>query len=238
VDRSLIVHPSRQRPSDAPVVRMNRWVLEDSAEAEQFRVLCARLRRLTGEEGRRPGVVVAVTSAMEGEGKTLSSVNLAASLARDFLKRVLLLEADLRRPTLSRRQPSLPGLVECAKGEVPFDEAIFPTDIPNLSTLMSGQTEGERSTHFLGAPPLRQALLRLRERFDYIVVDCPPMVPAADMGLVAEWADHLLLVIKAGVTDRSMVARALDMGYRDRVLGVILNGVTKFGDGGRGYYSY
>jgi protein-tyrosine kinase len=220
------------------MVRLERWLVTDRVASEQYRVLCARLRQLIGEGNRRPGVVIAVTSATEGEGKTLSSINLAAALARDFLKQVLLLEADLWRPTLSRRQPSLPGVVDCAKGDVPFEQAIVSCDVPNLHVLVGGLAEGDPSTHFLGAPLLRQGLVRLRERYDYIVVDCPPLLPTADMGLVTEWADHLLLVIRAGVTNRALVSRALDMGFRDRVLGVILNGVSTFADGYSSYSSY
>jgi len=234
MDRSLILHPQARR-SERPEVRLGRWLLHNPAETEQFRVLCTRLRRVTGSDGRGPARVVAVTSAVEGEGKTLSSVNLAAALARDFLHRVLLIEADLRRPTLSRRQPSLAGLVECAKGEVSFEDALCVTDVPNLLTLVAGRTEGERSTHFLGSAVFRQQLLRMRERFDHIVVDCPPLLPAADMGLVAEWVDHLLLVIRADATDRMQVVRALEGGVKERVVGVILNGVSRFGEGYPGY---
>lgn len=234
MDRSLIVHPQARR-ADRPEVRLGRWLLTNPVETEQFRVLCTRLRRITGEGGRGPARVVAVTSALEGEGKTLSSVNLAAALARDFLHRVLLIEADLRRPTLSRRQPSLVGLVECAKGEISFDDALCATDVPNLMTLVAGRTEGERSTHFLGSSVFRQQLVRMRERFDHIVVDCPPLLPAADMGLVVEWIDHLLLVIRADATDRQQVMRSLEGGVKERVVGVILNGVSKFGEGYPGY---
>jgi capsular exopolysaccharide synthesis family protein len=235
VDRSLIIHPKSRQVAERPEVRLSRWLLQDPAETEQFRVLCARMRRITGEGNRPPARVVAVTSATEGEGKTLSSVNLAATLARDFLHRVLLIEADLRRPTLSRRQPSLLGLVECAKGSISVEDALCTTEVPNLMTLVAGRTEGERSTHFLGSAAFRQQLVKMRERFDHIVVDCPPLLPAADMGLVVEWVDHLLLVIRADVTDRSLVLRALEGGFRERVAGVILNGVSKFGEGYRGY---
>jgi capsular exopolysaccharide synthesis family protein len=234
MDRSLIVHP-QARGAEPPQVRLGRWLLNQPAETEQFRVLCSRLRRVTGDGNLGPARVVAVTSAVEGEGKTLSSVNLAATLARDFLHRVLLIEADLRRPTLSRRQPSLMGLVECAKGIITVEDALCTADVPNLSVLVAGRTEEERSTHFLSSATFRQQLVRMRERFDHIIVDCPPLLPAADMGLVAEWVDHLLLVIRADVTDRLKVTRALEGGFRERVAGVILNGVSKFGDGYPGY---
>jgi capsular exopolysaccharide synthesis family protein len=234
VDRSLILHP-QSRGAQRPEVRLGRWLLTQPAETEQFRVLCARLRRVIGDGNRGPARVVAVTSAVEGEGKTLTSVNLAAALARDFLHRVLLIEADLRRPTLSRRQPSLMGLVECAKGALTVEDALCTTDVPNLVTLVAGRTQDERSTHFLSSAAFRQQLVRMRERFDHIIVDCPPLLPAADMGLVAEWVDHLLLVIRADATDRLLVTRALEGGFRERVAGVILNGVSKFGDGYQGY---
>lgn len=235
MDRSLIVHPNSRRPADAPTVRLGRWMLDNPSETEQVRVLCTRLRRLTGGDGYAPARVVAITSAVEGEGKTVSSVNLAAALARDFLHRVLLVEADLRRPAMSRRQPSLMGLCECATGEVSFEDAICATDVAGLSVLVAGRSAGDRSTHYLGSALFRQQLVRMRERYDYIVVDCPPMLVTADMGLIVEWVDHLLFVIRAGVTDRSLVARALDGGYRDRIAGVILNGVSEMGEGYRGY---
>jgi capsular exopolysaccharide synthesis family protein len=234
MDRSLIVHP-QSRGATRPEVRLGRWLLTNPSDTEQFRVLCTRLRRVTGDAGRGPARVVAVTSALEGEGKTLSAVNLAAALARDFLHRVLLIEADLRRPTLSRRQPSLMGFVECAKGQLSVEDALCTTDVPNLLTLVAGRTESERSTHFLGSAVFRQQLVRVRERFDHIVVDCPPLLPSADMGLVVEWVDHLLLVIRADATDRSQVRHALEGGIRERVAGVILNGVSTFGEGYPGY---
>ncbi|MBI5136394.1 MAG: CpsD/CapB family tyrosine-protein kinase [Nitrospirae bacterium] len=223
MDRNLIIHPKVQQAWDEDKVTLERWqVPRYSAAEEQFRVLATRLRTMLGQPGA-PGRVVALTSALPGEGKTLNCVNLATVLARDFEYRALLLEADLKRPAIGRGNRHIPGLIEYVSGEVPLKGVIRGTAIEGLSVLTAGRAENPLSTQVLGSALLQRTMLRLRESFDFVVVDCPPMLAASDLGLVAEWTDHFLLVVKAGTTDRSVVKSSMECLPKGKFLGAVLS---------------
>jgi len=227
VDRSLIVHPKYRADGD-PEIRLARWLVPQRGGAEeQFRVLATRIRRpKAGNVG--PGRVIAVTSALAGEGKTLNSINLAASLARDFHHKVLLLEADFKHPMLGKVYRGRPGLGEAVAVGAPMEDCLYGTDVTGLSVLLTGGDDARRSTQFLGSPTLHRIMLRLRERFDFVIVDGPPLLPVADMGLIVEWCDHVLLVVRAGQTDRSIVKQAIEGLDRNKLLGAVLNASTGF----------
>ena len=237
MDRNLIVHPKIQQRWDEEGIAIDRWqVPRYSGAEEQYRVLATRLRGLAGQLGA-PGRVLALTSALPGEGKTCSSVNLSVVLARDFNYRVLLLEGDLKRPSIARGNRQVPGLVEYVNGEVPLKGAIRDTEMEGLSVLSAGRTDDCQSTQILGSALLQRTMLRLRESFDFVVVDCPPMMAAADLGLVSEWVDHFLLVVRAGTTDRSIVKDAMASLPREKFVGAVLSNARETG-GQFGYGTY
>jgi capsular exopolysaccharide synthesis family protein len=227
VDRSLIIHPRARTGPEATLVRLERWLMPRHSPAEeQYRVLCTRVRPPSAAPQDDRYRMIALTSAVAGEGKTASSVNLAMVLARDFKKKVLLLECDLKRPSLARAHYHLPGLVELTEGVAAIEDVVCPTETAGLKVTVAGRCEGRQSTHTLSAPEFHRALAMFRERFDYVVVDCPPLLPTADMGLISEWVDHILVVIQAGETDRSAVKTAVDGLDPDKLLGVLLNHAT------------
>jgi capsular exopolysaccharide synthesis family protein len=226
-DRSLIVHPKYRADGD-PEIRLDRWLMPPRGGAEeQFRVLATRIRR-PREGNVGPGRVIAVTSALSGEGKTVNSINLAVSLARDFHHSVLLVEADFKHPMLGKVYRSRPGLGEAVAVGAPVEDCLYGTEITGLNVLLTGGDGASRSTQFLGSPTLHRIMLRLRERYDFVIVDGPPLLPVADMGLIVEWCDHVLLVVRAGQTDRSIVKQAIERLDRKKLLGVVLNAATGF----------
>jgi len=223
MDRNLIIHPKAQQSWDDDGITLSRWqVPRYSVAEEQYRVLATRLRGLAGKAGA-PGRVLAMTSAVPSEGKTCSSVNLSVVLARDYQYRVLLLEGDLKRPSIARGNRHIPGLVEYVNGEVPLKGVIRNSDVEGLSVLSAGRTDERLSSQILGSALLQRTMLRLRESFDFVIVDCPPMLAASDMGLVAEWVDHFLLVVRAGTTDRSVVKDAMATLPREKFIGAVLS---------------
>ena len=233
MSRNLILHPEFSGRSGNGI-RLDRWLVpRHSAAEEQYRVLATRLRHLAGDPGS-PGRVLGVTSAVAAEGKTTASLNLAVTLARDFQYRVLFLEADLKRPSISRGNRHIPGLVEFVSGEVPLEDCVCPSGIEGLSVFVAGRAEGAQSVHVLGSPLLHRSLVRLRERYDFVIVDCPPLMSASDMGLISEWSDHFLLVVRAGTTDRSLVLSAVEGIGKERFVGVVLGDASEF----TGRYSY
>jgi polysaccharide biosynthesis transport protein len=192
-----------------------------SMAAEQYRVAAARLQLLNTDA--RP-MVVAVTSAIKGEGKTTTVVNLGYTLARDFGKRVLLLDCDFVFPELKHfsETPTKYGLVDCFRGDIPVEEAMtsFP-DIP--CWIMPAGECGPGSTELLKTGPLDRVLSQLREKFDYILLNAPPILPVATMNVLERHSDLLLLVVRANLTSQQVVKRALGSLRASNPIHVILN---------------
>jgi polysaccharide biosynthesis transport protein len=195
--------------------------------AESFRTTLASLMRESVEPKAQ---VIQVTSPGPGEGKTMVASNLAIALAETG-RRVLVLDADFRRPSAHRVLgiPNGHGLVDLITEEVPIGE--YPKDrlgtrtsIPNLSVLPNG-TRLDNITKALYSTRLRQLLQRLRREFDTILVDTPPILGVADARVISQMADGVVLVLRSGLTDKDRALEALDQLRADGtiVLGTVLN---------------
>ena len=192
-----------------------------SMAAEQYRVAAARVQLLNTNASSR---VVAVTSATKGEGKTTTVINLGFTLARDFGKRVLLLDCDFVFPELQHfsETPAKYGLVDCFRDNIPVEEAMTSfTDIP--CWIMPAGEFGHGSTELLKTGPLERVLSQLREKFDYILINAPPILPVATMNVLERHTDLLLLVVRANMTSQQVVKRALDSLRASNPIHVILN---------------
>ena len=153
---------------------------------------------------------MAVTSAIKGEGKTTTVINLGYTLARDFGKRVLLLDCDFVCPELKHfsETPIKYGLADCCRGDIPVEEAMTSfTDIP--CWIMPAGRIGPGSTELLKTGPLERVLAQLREKFDYILLNAPPILPVATMNVLERHTDLLLLVVRANLTSQQVVKRAV-----------------------------
>lgn len=150
-------------------------------------------------------IVILVTSAMPGEGKSLTSSQLAKSLARSG-NRVTLVDADLRRPTqnsiFGTDEPI--GLSDVLAGAIELEQAICATDIQNLTILYSGQPD-RYPTELLSSPMLLRTLDALRRRSDYVILDAPASAVVADALILAPHADCILHVVGAGTVDQSVI---------------------------------
>ena len=208
-----------------------------SEEEERFRVLGTRVRHLTGSDAPSARVI-GVTSSLPGEGKSYCCINLAATLARDFQLKVLLIEADLRLPSITDVPPGAVGLTTALEQKRPLCEVALLTDIDRLHVIVAGAPVGDAAARYLGGPTLQRELLKLREMYDFIVVDCPPILPVADVELISDWLDHLLMIIRAGETEQSVVQNALAEVGPAKLLGVVLNGSEEVGDGYGYRYRY
>ena len=209
---------------------------------EAFRNLRTSLIWSDGGEALK---TLVVTSATPGEGKTLTAANLAVTLAYDGL-RVLLVDCDIRRPRVHGmfRVPRAPGLMEMltttAKPGASPPQAIRETPIAGLFVLTCGALPSN-AANLLSGTRMRMLLQELREQFDMIVLDTPPVLATADAGIVASLTDGVLLVVRAGATDRNAAQRACQHlgNVGARVIGTVLNDpggqVAKEGDY---YYPY
>lgn len=193
------------------------------AMVEQFRRLAATLHHEQMARGIRS---VMVTSAIPGDGKTLTAVNLAIVLAESYRYNVLLVDADLRRP-------SIPTVVELGQGaglsealKAPTDQKLALVALSSRLTLLPAGRPIPNSIEALTSPRMRQILDEATARFDWVVLDAPPVGVTADARLLAELTDGTLFVVRAGKTQYPDVRNGIEAIGRDRILGVVLNGVT------------
>jgi capsular exopolysaccharide synthesis family protein len=194
-----------------------------SSAAEQYRSLYYRLERM---RELRPMKVIAFTSAMPGEGKTVSAVNLALAAARaNPDRRILLIDADLRRSNVGTVLgiKSKPGLSELLAGEVEVRDVVRRFASTRLAILPAGGVP-EEPTQVLASSRMKQLLKAVRDNFDEIYVDLPPTLPFADAGILAHQADGVLMVIRANVTPVKAVNQAVEQLGGAPVLGCVLNG--------------
>jgi len=191
-----------------------------SALGEELRLLRARVRSL-GQD--RPVKCVAMISAGPGEGKSTLSLGLAATMAQEPNRRVLLVEADLRKPTLEAYLglPRISGLSEWLGGE---SSSLGVRRVgPRGFFLLSAGCVPLEQPELLGSERMEGVLAAARETFDFIILDCPPLVPVADSILLQEMVDGFLCVVRARHTPRDALKRALANVKPDHVLGFILN---------------
>lgn len=204
------------------------------ARAEAFRRLRTNLEYVDVDN---PPHVIAVTSAVPGEGKTTTALNVAASLAEAGQK-VVLLEADLRRPTVAGRLGVLPDIgVTTALTRHASALSVVQTAGRGLFVLTSGEIPPNPS-ELLSTERAQRIIHELRSEFDYVVVDCPPVVPVADAAQLSKLVEATLLVVRAGQTTKGQYELALAALERvgTKPAGVILNGERATGS--RQYYTY
>lgn len=183
--------------------------------------------------------VMAVTSSIPDEGKTVVSVQLAAQFA-SLGKRVLLVDCDLRKPKIKRMlgvKGSVTGLSECLSSQADF--SIYSTNVEHLYVLLSGKIP-PNSSELLSNGKLEKMLKVLKERFDYIIIDTPPAVGAVDIQIVGSMVDGVLLVIRSSYVKMSVVRNVVKQFERNniRIIGAILNGVKKTDKDYYYYYYY
>jgi succinoglycan biosynthesis transport protein ExoP len=206
------------RPGRMPILE----ALKDpsSVVGEELRLLRSRVTDLCRQ---RKISCLAMTSALPGEGKSTLSVGLAAALARQPGKRILLIEGDLRRPSLATMLGLSPatGLSEWLHGQIDHVPVRF-VDPGGFRLLVAGQTPLERP-EILGSPRMDALLRAARGLFDYVVLDAMPLVPVADSTLLKDLVDGFLLVVRYRLTPKNAIREGLAKLDPDNVLGLVMN---------------
>lgn len=223
----------RKFTDDPHLVILNR---PGSPIAERYRRLRLKLDQ-PGPDGASRQIIL-VTSAVPEEGKTTTTVNLALAFAEDRDRTTLLIDADLRRPSVSRYlvPPSKLGLADVLSGDVSLDHALLEIKTAHLSILPAG-TPTSNPLQLLQSDYLGGVFAELRRRFDRIVIDTPPTVPFTDAAVLSAIADGSVLVIRAGKTTGTLINRARASLAHSTLLGVVLNDVA-FTPVDRYYYQY
>jgi receptor protein-tyrosine kinase len=207
-----------------------------SAHCEQYRSVRARL--LTMNAQRTPQVI-AVTSSIPEEGKSVSTINLSLVMAEGGEHRILIVDADFRRTSIARMLgvPSEPGFAEVLRGDVSLADALQPTPYPNLKVLAAGHVKDKAYGDLLGGPSTAAALEQFREAFDYTFTDTPPITTVSDVCLLAPHCNGAIMVIEMRRTPEPTVQQAVRtlQANNVKVLGCLL---SRYRDRGTGYYEH
>jgi capsular exopolysaccharide synthesis family protein len=224
--------------SSKEAVELVTQVRPQSQMAESYRAL--RTSLLLSNLGAPPKVIM-VTSALPQEGKTTTSINTAVVLAQKGV-RVLLIDADLRRPSIHKTLGMGPhsGLSNVLTGSTTLEQAISDTSIlPNLFVLPAG-TPPPNPAELLASSNMRDVLNQLRGQYDHIVIDTPPSLSVTDAVVLSPRADAVILVIRSGQTTKQALRRSRDvlMQVNAKVVGVLLNAVDLSSPDYYYYYEY
>jgi len=206
--------------------------------AEEYRKLKSALVKMTeGEEFRN---VVMVTSSVPNEGKSLTALNLAISLAQGLDHTVLLVDADLRRPSLHRylELEEGPGLSDVLTGEAKLGEAIVATGLGKLSVIRAGSPV-DNPVELFSSQRMKGVLDELKHRYPdrYLIVDTPPVLPFAESRSLAHLADAVLFVVRERLASQAEIKEALESIKGRRLLGMVYNAAVEVAGSERyGYY--
>lgn len=214
-------------------------VAPGSFAADQYRSLRHIVERLHKESSVR---VLAVTSPTPGDGKTVTTLNLAGALAQARDARILLIDADLRRPSVAQYLPfgpgRSPGLVDAIlDSEAKLTDLARRFDRLNLSVLPAGFTE-TGTYELLTSPRVEALMAEARAHYDYVLIDTPPLVPVPDSRLIGRWVDGFFVIVAANKTPRRLLGEALNVLDPAKVIGIVFNFDNRPLSSCQSYYGY
>jgi capsular exopolysaccharide synthesis family protein len=204
-----------------PQSRLVSLIDSGSPAAEAFRLLGVRLRHLRRD---RPLKKLLITSTIPQEGKSMVAGNLACTLALRTQQRTLLLEGDLRRPSLSHMfgLGRNPGISECLEDDRSLMNSIYHLAFPNIWILPAGRTPSN-ALELLQSGKLSILLDQLTALFDWVIIDSPPVLPLADTSVWMRLADGILLTTRQGTTEKLQLQRGLEAIESKKLIGAMVN---------------
>ena len=193
--------------------------------SEQYRILRTKIL----QHPNQPRLIV-VSSPCAGDGKSVTALNLAGALALKGAASVLLVDGDLRRPSIYRQLglDESPGLAEVLGGVTDLETAVVKVqELGNLHLLRAG-TSDHNPTELLDSEKFSQTFARLKQIFRYIIVDSPPIASVADSDILNAAADGVIVVIRPDHTNKQACAKALESIPKNKLLGVVINRVSEW----------
>jgi len=170
--------------------------------------------------------IVGITSAIAGEGKTLACANLAMNLASSGRKKVLLVDVDLRKADLARGLdiPPQPGLSEYLTGTVGLKDIIRNSFLPGMYVIAAG-TKNAAPADLIAGEKFRSLISDIRDHFDIVILDTPPILPVADTIGLKDKVDGFIFIYRTAFTPHNMLKQAIEEIGEKNIIGVVLNGV-------------
>ncbi len=212
-----------------------------SLVTEQYRSLRTRLLSQNPNYEHR---VIAITSAVPKEGKSVTTLNLGCILAEIRHLKVLVVDGDFRRSSLAHmlNQPAGPGLADVLSGRASYEEVLRPTPIPNLTLMPAGSTQGRSAAELLTASSSTPVFRRMQNDFHYTIVDTPPATTVTDVGIIGQMCTGVITVVRLHRTHEADAKRAVRLLQVNNIpiIGCLLVGRdSRSGNYGYGYgYSY
>jgi capsular exopolysaccharide synthesis family protein len=205
--------------------RLVSFLKPDSFEADQYRMLRYAIERACPSETSR---VIAVTSATTGEGKTLTTVNLAGTIAKAGQAKVLVIDADLRRPSIAKVLGHAHlhrgwGLVDAIiDRRLSLEQIAWSLEPFNLSVVTTRRPQSD-TYELLSCERFGELVREARQRYDHIIIDTPPVLPAPDTRLLARWVDGYVVIVAADKTPRKLLEETFALLGPEKILGLIFN---------------
>jgi non-specific protein-tyrosine kinase len=216
---------SRQVTLDPKIIKKNRIVClsPDSRENDLYKGIRTQIiKRMSDDQSR----TLMITSALPGEGKTMTSINLAITFAKDKNHSVLLVDGDLRRQQINKQlgYPSEGGLVDYLVDDKPLQELIVWPGVEKLSIISGGRTV-EDSTELLSSFKMQDLMSEIKGRYDnrYILLESPPILSCPDTAAFSPLVDAIVMVVESGRTTIEEIKKAMKLIPAEKFLGFILN---------------
>jgi non-specific protein-tyrosine kinase len=211
-------------PCDSAILRMNRVIsvcTED--EASKLKILRTQILDRIMEQGKN---TLLVTSANAGEGKTLTSINLAISFSHQLNKTVLLVDTDIRKPSIHKffGLDDGPGLSDYLVGKAPIAELLINPGLERFVILPGGKPL-TNSTELLGSPRMKALMDELKQRYPdrFIIFDSAPVLTSADPMVLSNLVDGILIVVEAEHTKREDIRKVFEVMQNKPILGTVFN---------------
>jgi len=207
--------------------------------AEEFRKIKTSIVNMVRQgEGKKS---LMITSSLSGEGKSLTAINLAITLAQEYDHTVLLIDADLRKPSIHKYFHLSPkaGLADCLCDGTDLSSVMIRTSIGKLSFVPAGR-EVENPAELLGAQRMKALVQEVKNRYPdrFIIIDSPPVLPVAETRSLSTYVDGVLFVIRQGAVSRRHIDDALNALHRKKVIGLVYNSIRTESLSGRYHYYY
>lgn len=198
-------------------------VFRDAPETDFYKILRTQIQQRTKAKGWN---TVMVTSVQPGEGKTLTSINLAITFTKEFNQTVLLVDSDLKRQCVHQYMgfSSQKGLIDYLLDDVPLKDLIVWPGIEKLTVISGGRTIQD-SAELLGCPRMAELVVDMKTRYKdrFVLFDVPPILIGADALAFAPLVDAIIMVVEAGRTSIHDIKKALELIPQDKFLGFVLN---------------
>ena len=210
---------------DEQVLQRNRCIgmRESGSDIEAYEILRAQILKRSGAE---QGATIMITSALPGEGKTLTAVNLAFSMAREFTQTVLLVDCDLKQQQIQQVLGITDGrgLGDYFMENIDFSELVRWPGVEKLTLVTGGRTL-QGGSEIFSSRGMRELVQDMKTRYPgrYVFFDAPPVLGGAEALALAELVDHIVVTVKAATTARESIHKALELLPKEKVLGFVYN---------------